>query len=80
MNYLHHNPVLSSGGQHFYLKGYTMKEFEHPNMNGFVCPLCKTNEDSPVVLVAIPGTEEDGLVQAKQVHSKCLNDLLKDTD
>ncbi len=72
-------PSLTSGGKHFKLKGDLMREFEHPNMNGFICPLCKTNNDEPVFLVPIPGTEEDGLVQAKQVHSKCLNDMLNET-
>jgi hypothetical protein len=49
-----------------------MREFEHPNMtNGFICPICKTSKDFPVVLVGIPGTEEDGIIECSQVHSKC---------
>lgn len=48
-----------------------MREFEHPNMTNFECPVCKTSKDAPVVLIPIPGTESDGNVQAKQVHSEC---------
>jgi hypothetical protein len=33
-----------------------MKVFEHPNMDGFKCPICKTNDDSPVVLIGIYGS------------------------
>ena len=46
--------------------------FEHPNMHGgFQCPVCKSGADAPVVLAGIPGTEHDGIMQAKQVHAKC---------
>jgi len=31
-----------------------MRQFEHPNMDGFECPICRTNTDAPVVLVGIP--------------------------
>ena len=48
-----------------------MRQFKHPNMHGFQCPICKTNSDHPVVLVPITGTENDGLVEVKQVHSEC---------
>jgi len=37
-----------------------------------VCPICKTAEEGEVVLVGIDGTEEENIVQAKQVHLKCL--------
>lgn len=50
-----------------------MRAFEHPNMTNFLCPVCKTAKDAPVVLVPIPGTEEDGICEAKQVHEKCYN-------
>lgn len=49
-----------------------MREFAHPNMSGgFVCPVCNTGKDAPVVLVGIPGTESDGTIECKQVHSEC---------
>lgn len=48
-----------------------MRQFLHPNMNGFTCPVCGTNADAPVVLVPIEGTEDGNLVEAKQVHSDC---------
>jgi hypothetical protein len=50
----------------------TYHVFEHPNMEGgFQCPLCKASKDAPVVLVGIPGTEVDGIIEANQVHSEC---------
>ena len=48
-----------------------MREFPHPNMTNFECPICKSTADAPVVLVPIPGTEEGRTVQAKQVHAEC---------
>lgn len=48
-----------------------MRVFEHPNMSGFLCPICKTAADQPVVLVGIPGTEEGRIQQASQVHKEC---------
>jgi len=51
--------------------------FEHPNMVGFQCPLCRTKADRPVVLVGIPGTEDDGIMQAKQIHAECYDLFLR---
>ena len=48
-----------------------MRQFEHPNMINFKCPICHTKTDAPVVLVGIPGTEDDGIIEAEQVHSEC---------
>jgi len=48
-----------------------MREFEHPNMTNFKCPICKTAKDAPVVLVGIPGTEDGNIMEAAQVHSEC---------
>ncbi len=49
------------------------REFPHPNMsNNWKCPICDTGADRPVVLMPIPGTEDDGICQAKQIHSDCL--------
>ena len=42
---------------------------------GEVCPVCKTKEDKPITLIGIVGTEEDGNIQAVQVHVDCI-DLL----
>jgi hypothetical protein len=49
-----------------------MRVFDHPNMDNFVCPICKKSDDVPVVLIGIVGTEEEGNMQAKQVHVDCL--------
>ena len=48
-----------------------MRTFDHPNMKNFMCPICKTKADKPVVLVGIPGTEQDGNMQTEQVHLEC---------
>jgi hypothetical protein len=50
-----------------------MRSFEHPNMTNFVCPICKTSEDKPVTLVGISGTENDGIVEARQYHVDCID-------
>ena len=53
---------------------YPSLVFEHPNMHfGFECPVCHTGKDAPVVLVPIPGTEDDGIVECKHVHQKCFD-------
>jgi len=54
-----------------------MREFDHPNMTGFCCPICKTSFDAPVVLAAIPGTEDGNLVECEQVHSECFKLVAK---
>lgn len=48
-----------------------MRAWQHPNMDGFTCPICKTDTDAPVVLVGIPGTEQDGIMEAEQIHAEC---------
>ena len=48
-----------------------MRQFLHPNMHNFNCPICDTSKDAPVVLVPIPGTESNGNIQCNQVHSEC---------
>jgi hypothetical protein len=45
--------------------------FDHPNPINFLCPICKTKADRPVVLVALPGTESGNIVEAEQVHAEC---------
>ena len=42
--------------------------FKGFNTKGKPCPFCKTRADTDTVLVPIPGTEEDGNMQASQVH------------
>lgn len=48
-----------------------MRAFDHPNMTNFMCPICRTKADKPVVLVGIHGTEDEGNMQAEQVHLEC---------
>ena len=51
-----------------------MQIFNHFNCNGkqTECPVCKKNDDKPVVLIGINGTQEDGIIQAVQVHVDCV--------
>ena len=49
-----------------------MRVFDHPNMTDFECPICCTNDDKPVVLIEIYGTECGRNIEAKQVHLDCL--------
>jgi hypothetical protein len=53
-------------GEHY------MRVFDHPNMVDFTCPICKTSDDKPVVLIGIVGTEEDNIMEARQYHLDCL--------
>ena len=50
---------------------YPSRVFDHPNPINFQCPICKTKADCPVVLVPIPGTEKDGIVECEQMHAEC---------
>lgn len=50
---------------------YPSRIFEHPNPVNFECLICRSKADAPVVLVAIPGTEDGGIVECKQVHAEC---------
>jgi len=51
-----------------------MRVFEHGNWDhGDLCPLCRTAQDLPVVLVPIPGTEDGNNIEAQQVHKRCLD-------
>lgn len=54
-----------------------MRQWPHPNMTKFKCPVCKTSSDAPVVLVPIPGTECDGICEAKQVHAECYRVVMR---
>ena len=38
-----------------------------------VCPICKTQNEGKVVLIAISGTQKGHNAQAKQVHLDCLD-------
>ena len=48
-----------------------MRVFDHPNMRNFLCPVCRTKADKPVVLIGIPGTEDNGTMRAQQAHLEC---------
>ena len=50
-----------------------MRSFNHPNVLHFECPICKTKDDKPVVLIGIIGTEEDGVVEVRQYHLDCID-------
>ena len=51
-----------------------MRVFEHFSAShGSICPVCGTAADKPTVLVPIPGTEDDGICEARQVHKRCFD-------
>lgn len=50
-----------------------MKIFEHPNLTNFICPVCGGNEDKPVTLIPIDGTQNGKIIEARQYHVDCLN-------
>lgn len=45
--------------------------FEGFNAVGPPCPVCGTKANTKTVLVPIPGTEKDDLVECQQVHLEC---------
>jgi hypothetical protein len=49
-----------------------MRVFNHPNLTGFKCPICGKADDRPVVLVAIYGTQEANISEARQYHIDCI--------
>ena len=51
-----------------------MRTFDHFNPGfGAVCPVCKTAADAETVLVPIPGTEDERICEARQVHKRCFD-------
>ena len=50
-----------------------MRIFDHPNLkDGWKCPICQTDEDKPITLIGIRGTEQENLIEAEQFHVDCL--------
>ena len=50
--------------------------FEEPNINNdWKCPICKTNDIKPVILIGIEGTQEGNNMQSEHFHVDCI-DLL----
>jgi hypothetical protein len=41
------------------------------NASGPPCPICGTQNQEPAILVPIPGTESDGVVECRQMHERC---------
>ena len=55
-----------------------MRVFDEFNSaHGATCPVCKTSKNAPTVLVPIPDTEDDGIVECSQVHKKCYDLVLE---
>ena len=57
-----------------------MKIFKHFNQDSKPCFICKTTDDKETTLVAISGTEEDGIAIAAQAHVDCLPNFTYDLD
>lgn len=57
-----------------------MRVFKKPNLStDWKCPICKTAEEKEVVLIGILGTEDDGNIQAEQIHLHCIELLFDKT-
>ncbi len=52
---------------------YPSRIFQGFNPAGPACPVCGTKADLETVLVPIPGTEKEHLVECRQVHVECFN-------
>ena len=58
-----------------------MRVFYKPNLsNNWKCPICGTNEEKEVVLIAIDGTRVDNLERARQYHLDCIELIEYDYD
>jgi hypothetical protein len=51
-----------------------MRLFPHPDFP-WTCPVCGLDIDDEVVLVGMVGTEDGAIMEAAQVHFKCLDHL-----
>ena len=50
-----------------------MRTFKKMNKSsGATCPICNTDKDGEVVLIGIVGTQDDGIIEAKQFHLGCI--------
>lgn len=50
----------------------TDRVFPHPNLgHGWICPICRTAADQPVVLIPKSEPDEHGICEAEQVHAEC---------
>lgn len=49
-----------------------MKIFNGFNETGDPCPICKTHDNKPCILVPIDGTEKDNNIKAEAVHFDCI--------
>ena len=49
-----------------------MKIFKNFNKAGKPCVICGTKGNGQVTLIPIDGTEDDGNIEAEQVHINCL--------
>ena len=48
-----------------------MRIFKNINKTG-KCLICNTDDNGEVCLIGTAGTEDDNIMEAKQVHIKCL--------
>jgi len=53
-----------------------MKIFDHPNLTDFKCSICGTNDDKPVTLIGISGSEDGHTMRAEQIHVDCIDLIL----
>jgi hypothetical protein len=49
-------------------------QFPHFPPDHAICPVCKTNEDKPCILLPIDGTGDGNIVEAKPTHVECMSE------
>lgn len=56
-----------------------MEIYDHFNKHAKdSCPICKTKDDKPTILVGIEGTEKGNNMEAVQVHIECIHLTIAD--
>ena len=55
-----------------------MRIFDHPTSD-FLCPICGKNDDKPVILAGIAGTEDGNVIKAMQIHADCIDFIVVPT-
>lgn len=54
-----------------------MRTFKHFNSETETpCPICGTTDDKETLLIGIVGTEKENNIEARQVHTECLQEGL----
>jgi len=51
-----------------------MRIFEHPNSSTpWKCPICGEDDDRPIALIPVAGTQKGNIAEAAQFHLECID-------